>query len=68
MKFFALSLFLIPQHFQIQTFYTLSGPGSFSQEFQTGINRRIVGEATDVDSLPEFFPAIEAHQIGYDIG
>jgi hypothetical protein len=27
-----------------------------------------MGKATDVDSLPEFFPAIESHQIGYDIG
>jgi len=67
-KFFTLSLFLISQHFQIQSFHSLPCPRGFSQEFQTGINRRIVGKASDVDPLTEFFPAIEAHQIGYDIG
>ena len=63
------SLFvLIPQHFQIQSFHSLPGPRSFSEKFQTGINRRIVGEASDVDPLTEVFPAIKAHQIGDNIG
>ena len=47
---------------QIQIFNFLSGPGGFSQKFQTGRDTWVIIETPDRDGPSHFIPAIMLHQ------
>ena len=54
---------IVTDRVQVESFHFGSGPIGLSQEFQTTLDARIVGEAANPDSLSEFLPAILHNQI-----
>ena len=53
-------------HRDKQSLYLLPCPGCLSQEFQTGIHRRVAGETPDVDESTQLAPAIMSDQAFHD--
>lgn len=51
------------QHFQIQAFHPLPSPRGFSKKGKTGLDRRVVGKASDGYPLAELLPAVRFHQV-----
>ena len=54
------------QHEKIKAFHLLARPGCFAQKLQTGCHAGLAGKTADVDTLPQFFPAVVAGQRGHD--
>jgi len=55
-----------PNQVEIQQLHLLARPKVAAQEFETGGEAGVVGEAADIDLSPEFFPTIVTHQLVED--
>jgi len=53
----------LPPELEIQSFNLIPGPGSLSQELQTGLDAWIIIKTPDSDDPSHFIPAIMLYQL-----
>jgi hypothetical protein len=52
--------------FDVQRFDFRPGPGRLAQEFQAGLDARLIAEAADIDALGKAVPAEASMQLDQD--
>jgi hypothetical protein len=60
----AVGISLLAEGLPIKDLHLVAGPRGFTEEIETGLQGRVVGEATDTNSVRKFIPTVFFLQLG----